>query len=442
MYMEKLLLKIRNRTQSAMVKLQLLLIIILFHPILSFGQIEMRENSQFDLPHFSFSAFSYKSDSTSDSRVDIYIQIEYAALKFVKSENEFVASYEAQISFFDSANSLIYEKQWANDVHTPSYEKTTSSHILSSTKQTFLLSPRLYIISLQIRDLETRKLYRVQKELNVISFLSSSENVSDVMLLDPNTKQEGKQVIFPNISNIITSERSDVTLFFETYVVNELEKVKFSLQIKNNKGEEVLQDSIIKELVNTEKQVYYNISSLSLPVGEYYADFSAQFSHSKQVRHFPLSIRWKGLPESIVDIDEAVSQLLYIAKTEEIDSLQEKSISTDERRKRFDLFWKHRDPTPNTPRNELMEEYYNRLDYSNKNFGHHSLGWRTDRGMVYVIFGTPDNVERHPFDIDSKPYEIWYYYELNKKFTFVDETGFGDFRLTTPLYEVWGKGKQ
>ena len=49
----------------------------------------------------------------------------------------------------------------------------------------------------------------------------------------------------------------------------------------------------------------------------------------------------------------------------------------------------------------------------------------------------PNNIERHPFDIDAKPYEIWTYYEQNREFVFVDATGFGDYRLQNPMWDLW-----
>lgn len=55
-------------------------------------------------------------------------------------------------------------------------------------------------------------------------------------------------------------------------------------------------------------------------------------------------------------------------------------------------------------------------------------------GMVFIILGTPSNIDRHPFELDSKPYEIWHYYEINRQYVFVDYTGFGDYRLVTPFY--------
>jgi hypothetical protein len=59
--------------------------------------------------------------------------------------------------------------------------------------------------------------------------------------------------------------------------------------------------------------------------------------------------------------------------------------------------------------------------------------------MVLIRFGSPQNVERHPFESDSKPYEIWYYYDQNREFIFVDETGFGDYRLRNFGSDLWGR---
>ena len=114
-----------------------------------------------------------------------------------------------------------------------------------------------------------------------------------------------------------------------------------------------------------------------------------------------------------------------------------KKAAPEDKRRMFNEFWKKRDPTPKTDYNELMEEYYSRVDYANKNFGHYMEGWKTDRGMVYIIFGIPNNIERHPFDMDAKPYEVWTYYEINREFTFVDATGFGDYRLMNPIWDTW-----
>jgi hypothetical protein len=86
-----------------------------------------------------------------------------------------------------------------------------------------------------------------------------------------------------------------------------------------------------------------------------------------------------------------------------------------------------------------MALYYARVDYANKHFTRYREGWRTDMGLVFILLGPPSTVERFPFQIDEKPEEVWQYYDLNYQFVFRDENGFGDYRLLTPLWEVYNR---
>jgi GWxTD domain-containing protein len=186
------------------------------------------------------------------------------------------------------------------------------------------------------------------------------------------------------------------------------------------------------------KAFFPNINSGRLGAGDYTLELGLSPSSPQVASMFvakPFMVRWQGLPVSIENLGLAIDQLQYITNEDQIDAL--KKLPSDEQRLRFQEFWKKKDPSPNTERNELMEEYYGRIEYANKNFGHYTEGWKTDRGMVYIIFGAPNNIERHPFDIDAKPYEIWTYYQLDREFVFVDMSGFGDYRLQTPIWDIW-----
>ena len=67
------------------------------------------------------------------------------------------------------------------------------------------------------------------------------------------------------------------------------------------------------------------------------------------------------------------------------------------------------------------------------------MGIKAKIRMVFILFGPPSDIERHPFDIHTKPYEVWYYYQINRTFVFVDESGFGEYRLVTPLHDIPGR---
>lgn len=82
-----------------------------------------------------------------------------------------------------------------------------------------------------------------------------------------------------------------------------------------------------------------------------------------------------------------------------------------------------------------MLEYFRRVDYANEQFLGLFGGWRSDMGRIHIKLGPPNEIERHYFELDSNPYEIWYYYALGEEFIFVDERGFGEYTLVYPLDE-------
>src|SRR6202142_2790575 len=73
-----------------------------------------------------------------------------------------------------------------------------------------------------------------------------------------------------------------------------------------------------------------------------------------------------------------------------------KTLQTDEEREQFiEQFWLRRDPSPDTEENEYREEHYRRIAYANDNFASGVPGGKTDRGMIYIKYGPPDERERH-----------------------------------------------
>ncbi|NNE35439.1 MAG: GWxTD domain-containing protein, partial [Rhodothermales bacterium] len=80
------------------------------------------------------------------------------------------------------------------------------------------------------------------------------------------------------------------------------------------------------------------------------------------------TVDWKGLAEHIEDIDDAISQLIYVAKPREIRHIRAGK-SDGDRLARFREFWRKLDPSPGTRRNERMEEYYYRIAHANERYG-------------------------------------------------------------------------
>ncbi len=71
-------------------------------------------------------------------------------------------------------------------------------------------------------------------------------------------------------------------------------------------------------------------------------------------------------------------------------------------KKAVDQFWLNCSGSQERAR-EVIRYFYNRVEAANKLFATEKEGWKTDRGMIYLIFGPPANVYRN---VDS---ESWIY---------------------------------
>jgi GWxTD domain-containing protein len=123
----------------------------------------------------------------------------------------------------------------------------------------------------------------------------------------------------------------------------------------------------------------------------------------------------------------------WLAKVGYIISKEERKIFTElpesGRDEFVDQFWKRRDPTPDTERNEFKIEYEDRLVKAERMFrGEGRPGWQTDRGRIFVLFGPPSERLTYPMDASGFCREVWYYGSF--PVVFVDQHCSGYFVLT------------
>jgi GWxTD domain-containing protein len=404
----------------------------------SHAQVEnvYNKNQNNFLPKYYQDFLNFDSEQQGKTRIDIFIQVPYTEIQFIKTSGGFSASYTVTVSVFDEdKENLIVEKSWKEKIDASEFDQTISKNNFNLSLKSFHLDPGMYSITTSVEDEDSHKKYTSDNKYKVRD-LSEKPSVSDLMLVSRQTPAEGntKNKLLPNVSRNITSERDGIPMFFEIYA-DVQQRVEIDFKIKDNDKNIVHQEKITKDLDTGRTQIIHTIKSVPLGLGNYEVTVDINDSTGDKITDVNKTFisRWVGIPAAIQDLDKAVDQLVYIATPTELSNIEDAE-NQDQMINRYLDFWKKKDPTPNTEENELFNEYYRRISYANENFSHYIEGWRSDRGMVFIILGSPNNVDRHPFDLESKPYEVWQYYELNRSFVFVDETGFGDYRLITPLY--------
>lgn len=139
--------------------------------------------------------------------------------------------------------------------------------------------------------------------------------------------------------------------------------------------------------------------------------------------------------------------VVYIIKPEERSAFLRLQ-SNEERRQFVAQFWQQRNPDPTALRNRFEQEHYRRIMYANEYYSAGILGWKTDRGRIYIIYGAPSKVESATLDradcqffVDAGTStfraEIWHYFGVQSAdgtqhdaaFRFGDPTNTGDYFL-------------
>ncbi len=266
--------------------------------------------------------------------------------------------------------------------------------------------------------------------------LSAPIALSDVALVD--RYDAATNTMTPRVNNALGTDDSEVQLFYELYA-SEAARVRVTRELVRAGARDAAVSQTATQALRPGRNPFVATLALrDLTSGTYAVRVRVQNEAGQplDVAEKNVEVTWQGLAQHIRDIDDAIAQLKHIAKDRDLSFIRG-GASDAEKANRFRAFWARLDPTPGTERNERMEEYYYRVDYANRRFGvgRSNAGWNTDRGEVLIRFGEPDFVQRHPYAVGARPYEVWEYPRLHRRFIFIDETGFGDYELRIPIWD-------
>jgi len=123
-------------------------------------------------------------------------------------------------------------------------------------------------------------------------------------------------------------------------------------------------------------------------------------------RGTPLLVGGTSYPK-LSRLEDLAAALVFISTREEY----EKLVSAGKDKVKFDKvildITRDKDRAKN-----VIRKYFRRVELANLYFSSFKEGWKTDRGMTYVIFGPPEDVAR------TGSTEIWTYKKIKARFVF------------------------
>lgn len=431
-------------------------IIILF-ALLSFRALP-QNNFDFE---FDYAQFGY--DSTSNF-LEIYYSFNIASLKVSneKSKKNLQGLLKIFIKNNNSGDTLV-NNQWKVKYDVDS--NSVSNQVLVGTLG-FILPEGSYHCEIMGSDLnDPSKSKLIPEEIKVIPFFRQGLSISDIQLASKMIQgSENKNSIFYKnsyevipIPNVLFG-KSQPALFFYTEIYNLQSSTLKSSQLKmkqllyNSKGKLVkekskylLRNSDTRVEVGTHILSSYPTDSYTLVISLIDSLANVGISTAKKFFVYNPDIVVKDSFEvsttsvlssafgsmSEEELDDLFDKASYISNKNEIEKYEK--LNTIEGKREFMYeFWKSKDEVASTSENEFYRQYLQRIELCNSRYTSMGKpGWRTDRGRVYLLYGEPTEIERYPNQLETRPYEIWHYNEIEGGvyFIFADLTGFSDYTL-------------
>jgi GWxTD domain-containing protein len=134
------------------------------------------------------------------------------------------------------------------------------------------------------------------------------------------------------------------------------------------------------------------------------------------------------------ELDAAFAPLTYLSTSEDRLNVWTPQFTVTAKRAFLVGFWRTRDPSPGTPKNEARENFYGRIAEADRRFTDQQRGsrpgWRTDMGRVFIRYGEKTEELRRSQVGLAAPYTVWRFAGAREQwFIFVDRTGFGSYEL-------------
>lgn len=417
----------------------------LFAATVVWGQTGYRPKFEFGEARFAVDAVDFRSDTTGIDQVEVYYKVFNDALSYRKTDSGYLAEYEVAIIIEDDDGRQIASQTKSGRITAANFAETKRA-------EDFMINVVDFTVPVQditVRAILTDKTAQNSVEEKVtlkkrdywakyptLSRIQFARDISP-MSVESKFNKEGMRVI-PNVVRLYGGENDSLLQFYEEVYPGESSDkyCKVITRIYHRTRGTVYADTLSLGELTAVQKLYRRIDISDLAPGDYELEIRIEGRRGRLYDQLSEPFELELTAESMVrnDYVTAVEMLKYIATKGEVDLLK-KAKTPEERQNAWDAFWATRNKETHDQENPTKEEYFRRIRHANRYFSYMKKeGWRTGRGMIYITYGEPDEIEDYPFELATKPYQIWHYYRTvpSRSFWFVDNWGDGNYELQPP----------
>ena len=357
--------------------------------------------------------------------------LQWVRLQTPEADARFAAAIEIAVSFRPRRGGQLRGDVWERRVVVGSFEVTRSPRAAIVERRTLEVPPGSFKVSVTVRDLNAGTESRATDHLTVPDYSRVPVGFADLELgvSDSNRvfRPIATRVFGPDVGRLAAR-----AAMFDRRPGAWPRHYTFRYRVLDDVGQKLKEGSTEVTMSRSAEPVIIGPVDADLFVGPYVFEVELVEGRSRWRVERSFEIEESGPPRG-AEFERMLEPMSYIASSDEIEHLR--GLPADQQAAGWDLFWRRRDPTPDTPRNEALIEFIRRLHYAERHFQGYGPGWRSDMGRIYIRYGPPDQIESRAPTTDSPQLEVWYYHNPFRRFVFGDREGFGRFVLISPIGE-------
>jgi GWxTD domain-containing protein len=363
--------------------------------------------------------------------VAVTVSVPHGELQWLRTKAGYASGAELTVVFDPQSAGRDYGDVWERRVVVGSFEITTSPVAAFVERKVFGVPPGRYELRITVRDVNSEVASSVRERVDVPDYSRVDVGFADLELGRSDSTGRFTVVATRRFGMDVDRLAARVVLF-DRRNGPWPRAYPFRYRVLDETGTLLLSGVRELTLAQSADPVVIRPDSIELFLGTYTLEVELVQGHSKWRVERTFEVEESGPPRGR-EFERILEPLALIAEPDEIEYLR--SLAPEQQQGGWEDFWKRRDPSPDSPRNEALLEFFRRLRYVEQRFRNFGPGWRADMGRVYIKYGPPDQIESRPATSQSPQLEVWYYNRPARRFVFADRDGFGRYVLVTPLLE-------
>jgi len=364
--------------------------------------------------------------------LSVSVLVPYRDLQWILLPRGYAAGAEIMVSFEPHRRGRrVYGDVRERRLVVPSFGNTVSATSAIVESRSFQVPPGRYLARVTVRDLNADEASTASEWLEVPDYSKVPVGFSDLDLGVVDSSGRFESVPARTFGLDVSRLAARVALF-DRRPGPWPRAYRFRYRILDEQGSEVVGGDSAVTLTRSAEPLVVRPSNTDLFLGTYVLQVELSEGRSRWRVDRSFEVDESGPPRG-KEFERMLEVLSYIADSKEIAHLR--ALRPEEQARGWEEFWSRRDPSPETPRNEALIEFFRRVRHAERHFEGFGPGWRSDMGRIYIKFGPPEQVETRDAGFGQVRLEIWYYSQPHRRFVFEDRDGFGRFVLVSPAFE-------